>query len=165
MHLYYTYLKKNPLYRKFLLQPQNSSKLFFYVVECLSGVASGVEALSLVDMSRAFSKFATTCSIDGRCCLTDVHERASWNVRSKASTEYSPSSLGSANSFTPPPLLRTLAWEHWWVYIRTDGHVNPEFKNERQLGWFLTILFNAIGFFRFKLKTFFPERICSSTIP
>ncbi|VAH33212.1 unnamed protein product [Triticum turgidum subsp. durum] len=60
---------------------------------------------SLMEISRAFSSLDTTCSMDGRCCLWPVHDRASFRQRSNASTEYSPLSLGSANSNTFPSLM------------------------------------------------------------
>uniref|UniRef100_A0A0E0PA94 Uncharacterized protein n=1 Tax=Oryza rufipogon TaxID=4529 RepID=A0A0E0PA94_ORYRU len=56
----------------------------------------------------AFSRCDTTCSMDGRCFLCPVHERASFKLRSNASVEYSPFSLGSANSNTLCALL--LRW-------------------------------------------------------
>uniref|UniRef100_A0A0E0PA93 Uncharacterized protein n=1 Tax=Oryza rufipogon TaxID=4529 RepID=A0A0E0PA93_ORYRU len=63
---------------------------------------------SLMEIFRAFSRCDTTCSMDGRCFLCPVHERASFKLRSNASVEYSPFSLGSANSNTLCALL--LRW-------------------------------------------------------
>lgn len=60
-------------------------------------------ALSLNESSRAFSNFFMTCSIDGLCCLYEVHDRAKLRTISNASFEYSPYNFGSANSAIFPP--------------------------------------------------------------
>lgn len=71
-------------------------------------------ASSLMDISRAFSSLDTTCSMDGRCFLWPVHDRASFKLRSNASVEYSPFNLGSANSDTLPSWISVEAWEQKW---------------------------------------------------
>ena len=72
-------------------------------------------ASSLMEISRAFSSLDTTCSMDGRCFLWPVHDRASFKLRSNASVEYSPFNLGSAKSNTLPSWISAEAWE-WQVH-------------------------------------------------
>lgn len=78
-----------------------------------------VEALAVVDMSSAFCNVTKTCSMGGLWCVSAVQDRASWSVRSKASIEYSLSSLGSASSDALPALVRTFAWLTETLKIKT----------------------------------------------
>ena len=73
------------------------------------GVECGAVSSTLLEISRAFSSIITTCSMDGLCFFSPVHVKASSNMSSKASTEYSPLSLGSANSDIFRPFMRNLA--------------------------------------------------------
>lgn len=72
-------------------------------------VNQGMSDLCLVDISRAFSRFPNTCSMEGLCCFIPVHVKASLSTNSKASSENFPLSLGSANSIIFPPLVSDLA--------------------------------------------------------
>lgn len=68
-----------------------------------------VNDLACDEISSAFSRLHKTCSIDGLCCLSPMHDRARFSVVLNASPEYSPLSLGSANSDISPPLAKLLA--------------------------------------------------------
>ena len=84
--------------------------MYFFVQFCLGWCGlSQVTELNFEEITSAFSSVKTTCFMDGLCCLCPVHVKASLNTRSKASTEYSFLSLGSANSSIPPLALRDLA--------------------------------------------------------
>lgn len=64
-----------------------------------------------VEVSSALSSFDTTWSMLGLCSFSPVHDKARLNARSKASTEYSPLSLLSANYVASPLFLRALAYK------------------------------------------------------
>lgn len=67
------------------------------------------DELDCDEISRAFSKQRKTRSMDGLCCFGPMHDKASFSVMLNASPEYSPLSLGSANSDISPPLAKFLA--------------------------------------------------------
>ncbi|KAG2707522.1 hypothetical protein I3760_05G151000 [Carya illinoinensis] len=74
-------------------------------------IGRDVSNLTCFEISSASSNPEAACSIDGLCCLSPVHDNASFSISPKASSEYSPLSLGSANSVMSPPLVRDLACE------------------------------------------------------
>jgi len=79
-------------------------------------------------MSSVFSRLNNTWSIEGLCLLSPTQDKASFSTMSNASTEYSPLSLGSANSEISPPLTTSLAWKaNTWEELRSvlDGDHGP----------------------------------------
>lgn len=76
----------------FVVNKNDSSLSVFSIVslDCCGMRCKYVTELPCVEISSAFSSLETTCSIDDLCCLSPVHDRASLNMRSKASIEYPP---------------------------------------------------------------------------
>jgi len=72
----------NLLTKTFSADPSENSQnmqglLLSVELESHSGVGSGEKAFALVAISRASTNFMATCSVDGLCCFSPVHESAS----------------------------------------------------------------------------------------
>ncbi|KAL6189840.1 hypothetical protein ACLB2K_036241 [Fragaria x ananassa] len=65
----------------------------------------------------------TTSSMRGLCCFSPVHDKASLNISSKATTEYSPLSLRSANceNYTAHPSISAVHFEKVKSPRQMDG--------------------------------------------